>query len=694
MFAKISRYPLLILVLQIASTLFFGYQARAIVFDNRIERFAVNHHEGELNFNEFTQAFEYDEFFLVTLRFHEGRFNPARAESLLEILAEQEGIRDTITRGRFKGGDEEALALPFPFVEGNLYTGLFSLEPGADRGHWLASFLKRVALLESDNTELLQGINVAGEPIVNHYLNTSSREVKTRFFPLLIAVALILLGIFFRGLGPLLVTALSVGSALATTVGIMALAGQSMNLVTTLIPALVFVLGVAMQVHVLLAVGMTGSIEAGLREKIKPNFFVAVTTSIGFASLITSQVQPIVVMGRYMALGVWLIFLFTHLTHLSLSPLVRLKVTPPRLSLLNALFARPSYMALCARRPWLVLPLLVVLSGAWVLVHNTLESNGLNYFEEAHPIRLQTHFLESRLTGGSQLELLLRRTGEEPDEGDAFFPGEEPISAFEEGLLGVDHVRHLFSLYQFALVAEEAEDAVPSELLEPFISADYYRMSLLVDSLDREAYATLKQQIHKQKAAAGIEEPIIITGTLDRVIEIQDYLLSSLFTSLTLTILAVVVLLHLLLGRGHHFLVIFLPNLFPLGCMALAMWLFSIKTTLAGVMVFSIAFGIAVDDTIHLLYTFYKHKGEPFEQRWLFTLRQDARAIFLTSLVLTLGFLTLTSSSFIPTRDFGLLLGIGMMSAYLGDVIFVPMLLTREGKFSHPESTLATYDAK
>ncbi|MDJ0841848.1 MAG: hypothetical protein QNK37_35425, partial [Acidobacteriota bacterium] len=548
--------------------------------DNRIERFAVSNRQGEADYRLFTDNFRRDELFLVTLGFHDNQVGPNLAETVLNHLAEMPGVSGVLTYGDFSDESGDTPPLPFPLREGNLFTGIFSIEPHGDRDKHLAAIMAEAEALAQQHREHLASIQVAGEPVVNTFLNRGTAEVKIRFFPLLTVVTLLVLGLVFRSLGTLLVTALSVCSSLATTAGLMALSGEPLNLITTLIPALVFVLGVAMQVHVLLAMAVHGDMMKGLREKVRPNFLVAATTSIGFASLMTSYVQPIAVMGRYMAIGVWVIFIWTHLTHLGLSVLIGLRVTPPHLKGLTRVFNSKAYAKLIAMRLLLIPALIIIPAGTYALLKNPMESNGLNYFDPDHPIRVRTAFLEANVTGASQLELLVQRTGEPPDEGDSYFPGEEAVTSLEEPLLELDHIRHLFSLYRFSKVIEEAETdlELPEEVLEPFISPDFYRMQLLVDSLDRPAFMKLKNDIEKVVQASGIQEPVILTGTLARVIEIQDYLLASLFRGLILTIGAVVVLLFLLLGKGRHFLVIFLPNLFPLGMMALAMWVLGIPT--------------------------------------------------------------------------------------------------------------------
>jgi len=664
----------LILLAQLAVTAWLGWLATGLELDNRIERFAVHKTPGEQAYRTFTDAFEDTEAALVTLLFREAPDHGLSAAIFAE-LADVSAVEAVLSRARFVNDDGSLPPLPFPFIDGRHETALLVIRDSTDRGTRLTRLLAEAERLEQKHADVLEAINVAGEPIVNHYLNQGAAEVKTRFFPLLIVSSLVLLGLLFRGVGPLAVTALTIAGSLASTLGIMRLAGETLNLITTLIPALIFVLATAMQVHVLLAISVHGSLRRGLREKLVPNLLIAATTSIGFASLMTSSVTPIAMMGRYMALAVWAIFVWVHLTHLGWSVLVNARFTPPHLLVLRRLFDNPRYNHLIRFRRFLVLPLLVIAGGVWALSVNPTESNGLAYFDADHPIRESTRWLERHVTGGSQLELLISRTEPLEEDEAAYYPGEDKVPDLETALLEIPHIRHLFSLYQLSLTAEEADGDIPEEVLDPFLSPDYYRIRLLVDAVDERDYAVMESAILAAVEEAGITEPVHVTGSLARVIEIQRYLLSSLLTSMALTVIAVIALLYLVLGRGRRLLTFFLPNLFPLGCMALAMPVLGIETTIASVMVFSIAFGIAVDDTVHLIATFRDHPAKEPVTRWHFTLTQDARAVFLTSLVLCTGFLVLLTSSFIPTRDFAILLTIGIASAYVGDVLFLPMLL-------------------
>ena len=265
------------------------------------------------------------------------------------------------------------------------------------------------------------------------------------------------------------------------------------------------------------------------------------------------------------------------------------------------------------------------------------------------------------------------------------------IHELEQRIANLPHVRHLLSLNRFAqVVSQGRQDALTAQglamlcgwrpdLCEPYLSTDYYRIQLLVDSIGGDAYHALVQQIEDLTADADIQGPFLLTGTLSRIIEIQDHLLASLSLSLGITLLTVLLLMLLLLGLDKP-LIILIPNLFPLGGMALIMPLAGIPTTISSVMVFSVAFGIAVDDTIHLLDTFYKDQSSGFEERWRLTLTRDIRAITLTTTVLACGFSIMAFSSFIPTANFGFLLASGMVLALTGDLFFLPILLRHQLK--------------
>lgn len=692
----LKKWAPAVLLLQLLSTIGLAWYGARLPFDNRLDRFAVLHRDGEQRHRLFTEHFGATDTAVVCLQFHED-VALGESEALLKPLREVAGVARLITQadvaalaGDGLGG--AATALPFPFwqPERRLATALAVLDPAVPQDHVVAALEHQLRAMAADPR--FDAV-LAGEPVVNYYLNQGALEVKFRFFPILIGMALLLLGVMFRDLKVLAVTGLSIGSALAWTTGIMALLGESMNLVTTLIPALVFVLALAMQVHNLIAIAAHGDLDQGLRHKIRPNLLVTLTTSLGFASLTTSQVLPIVAMGKYMALGIWLVFFWVHATHYGLSRLIGLAPRRSAGAWWLAFADQPFYRAWLQRPVMLLVPSLILALGLFWVFRLPTESNGLNYFDADHPIRVQTAFLQERVTGGSHLELLVPMA---PGYDAQTITDLTRVAKLEQRLATLDGVRHLFSLQQFINVPLAQEgvtlDALPEEEALDVAAAvadqaaslgsvwrhgDWYRIQILVDSMDRPAYLALGEAIAAAADEADWGERFVLTGPLDRIMEVQAYLLSSLHTSMALTVAAVLVILLAIFRLRVPLTALVLPNLFPLGCAVVAMVAIGIPMSISTVMVFSIIFGIAVDDTVHLLHTYLGRGEADFVARWRQTVARDGAAVSLTTLVLTCGFSVLLLSDFAPTRQFGVLMGVGMVTAFIGDLLFLPFLLRR-----------------
>jgi predicted RND superfamily exporter protein len=119
------------------------------------------------------------------------------------------------------------------------------------------------------------------------------------------------------------------------------------------------------------------------------------------------------------------------------------------------------------------------------------------------------------------------------------------------------------------------------------------------------------------------------------------------------------------------------PNIIPLLTITAVVGLFGFGMNIATTIVYTIAFGIAVDDTIHFLgrYKIELDSGNENRQALITTLRTSGGAIFLTTLVLVAGFGVLITSTFFATFITGLLVCVGMVTALLCDLYLLPVLL-------------------
>ncbi|GMQ26709.1 hypothetical protein Aoki45_33920 [Algoriphagus sp. oki45] len=141
--------------------------------------------------------------------------------------------------------------------------------------------------------------------------------------------------------------------------------------------------------------------------------------------------------------------------------------------------------------------------------------------------------------------------------------------------------------------------------------------------------------------------------------------------------------------------ILLIPNTIPLIWMLGMMYLLGIDFKLTTAILFTVAFGIAVDDTIHFM-TKLKlelEKGKSMLYAIKRTFMEAGRAIFLTTLILVSGFALLIFSRFGVTHFTGLLISFSLVFAWLGDMFLLPVLLfplkkVWESKLSKKQSKL------
>ena len=162
---------------------------------------------------------------------------------------------------------------------------------------------------------------------------------------------------------------------------------------------------------------------------------------------------------------------------------------------------------------------------------------------------------------------------------------------------------------------------------------------------------------------------------------LYNNMLQSLYRSQILTLgmvfLAILVMLIILFRRFFLALLAMAPNLFSaMAILGLMGWL-NIPLDMMTITIAAITIGIAVDNTIHYIYRFQREfaSNPKYNQNVIRCHGSIGRAIYYTSITVTVGFSILTLSNFIPTIYFGFLTGLAMILALLGNLILLPLLV-------------------
>ena len=167
-----------------------------------------------------------------------------------------------------------------------------------------------------------------------------------------------------------------------------------------------------------------------------------------------------------------------------------------------------------------------------------------------------------------------------------------------------------------------------------------------------------------------------ITGTGVLYTKGTTYLVKNLFISLMLAIFVIAILMSFLFKSWRMVLVSLLPNLIPLIFTSALMGYFGIPIKPSTILVFSIAFGISIDDTIHFLAKYRQElKTKNIKESVEMSIKETGVSMIYTSIILFFGFSIFIASNFGGTQALGLLVSLTLFVAMLTNLVLLPSLL-------------------
>tara|TARA_R110001592_G_scaffold3928_6_gene22293 strand:+ start:1868 stop:4243 length:2376 start_codon:yes stop_codon:yes gene_type:complete len=228
-------------------------------------------------------------------------------------------------------------------------------------------------------------------------------------------------------------------------------------------------------------------------------------------------------------------------------------------------------------------------------------------------------------------------------------------------------------------------------MLKNFVDSTgrYARITTFMKDIGTDKMDVIQERL---KAVIAKEFPsdkytVTITGKALVFIKGTNYLIKNLVLSLSLAIILIALFMAWMFRSPQMILISLLPNILPLLITAGLMGFLDIPIKPSTILVFSIAFGISVDDTIHFL---AKYRQELMANNWKIkpsvyaALRETGVSMFYTSIVLFFGFLVFTLSSFGGTIALGGLVSVTLLLAMVSNLLLLPsLLLTFEKKIAN-----------
>ena len=231
-------------------------------------------------------------------------------------------------------------------------------------------------------------------------------------------------------------------------------------------------------------------------------------------------------------------------------------------------------------------------------------------------------------------------------------------------------------------------------LLSNYIDStgQYGRITTFMKDIDTKRIEEIEKglQASLKKIFPAERFDVLLTGKSLLFLKGTKYLVKNLFLSLSLAILLIALFMAYMFRSYKMIIISLIPNLLPLIITAGVMGFSGIPLKPSTILVFSIAFGISVDDTIHFL---AKYRQELSANNWKIkpavysSLRETGISMFYTSIVLFFGFAVFMSSDFGGTVALGGLVSVTLLFAMLANLILLPsLLISMEDKVSNKET--------
>jgi len=552
------------------------------------------------------------------------------------------------------------------------------------------------------------------------------------------ALMILIMWLFFRSKRWVLLPMLTCAISVWMMIGALGWLDWRVTVISSNFISILIIITLSLTIHLIVRYGELYAENPGAKQAelvsdtvrlmFQPCFFTAITTIVAFCSLVVSGIRPVIDFGWIMTLGISLAFVLSFIFFPSFLKLMSPKSSVSAHDITKRMTHGIALIALHHKNKILALFAILAVASGIGLTKVGVDNRFIDYFKDTTEIYRGMSVIDTQLGGTTPLEILidadqkfygyLKMLEKEKDE---FFEADDPFAEHEDKLeenywfhpnklLEVEKIHdYLESLpeigkvlsmgttlkivrflnndqvpedYDLAIYRKVLPENARKSFLDPYLSEDanQVRITLRIQETDPrlnrgELINKIKRHLVDNMSIA--EDRIRITG----MAVLFDNMLQSLYTSqimtLELVLVAILLMLVLLFRRVFLAVLAIIPNLFSaifiLGFMG---WM-NIPLDMMTITIAAITIGIGVDFSIHYIHRYQREFGldANYRNSLIRCHGSIGRAIYYTSITVTIGFSILTLSNFIPTIYFGLLTGLGMILALLGNLFLLPLLI-------------------
>ncbi|HOM11503.1 MAG TPA: efflux RND transporter permease subunit [Spirochaetota bacterium] len=577
-------------------------------------------------------------------------------------------------------------------------------------------------------------IVIQGVPVTHHEINEYMKRDLERFIPLVLLAVLIVFYLNFRSVRGMLLPFATLVFADLWVIGLMGHLGFKLNVIGVALPPLMTAVGSSYSIHILNryyidypAISRLGKYKGIMSSSMHISLTVilaALTTALGFFTLITNQVSSIREMGVFAAIGV----IFSVIIALSMIPavLMLLPHKEKKLQFSSKVFAYLSNLStvdtiVTTLAHWAVKKTPVVMSILFILIciaffglsKVNVESSVHAYFKEGDYILVSSKIIGQKFGGSTGLNILIETNKHDGIKNPQFLQfvdtfrdwlvADENIDlnigrtdAFTDFIKTINLAMHDNDFAYYCIPDTEKDidsyidlyggkddnDNGLADEFEPYVDRKFTTVNIFARIWEKEGKLLTSSIMHHtiNKIGTYLDTHLPdgytykITGEPKVLVRMSEYIVRGQIMSLALSLISIFVVVFMLFNNIRAALVALIPISTAVLLNFGVMGFLGIRLDIATAIIASITIGIGIDDTIHFLNT-YRHFDKmniPQDEVILKTLHQSGKAIVYTSIALIFGFLVLVISSFKPVIYFAVLLAVTMITTTIGALLFLP----------------------
>lgn len=573
-------------------------------------------------------------------------------------------------------------------------------------------------------------VHFAGLPYSRSITTSKVKAELNMFLVLSLIVTGIILFLFFRSFKAVFFPLIIIGVVVVWVMGTLALLGYKITLLTGLIPPIIVVIGIPNSVYMLNRYhhefnehgDQMKALSRIIRKIGVVTFITNLTTAVGFFVLATTQINVLVEFGIVAGINI----MATFIVSIILIPGVFSLYKPPsqkhlkhlKFRMLDWVIKKIDISVHKMRPAIFMFTIAVVAVSAVGLAKIEAVSFMVDDIPEKSPLKKDLRFFEQNFSGVMPLEVIVD-TGAK--KGVQNLRNLRKINEFETFISSIDGISQPISVVSFAKAARQAfynqseafyslptnrdmafimrylSEGETEDLSQSFIDStgQYVRVSLKIadigsNKLDSLVNGVIAPQIDSIFVDSKMD--VNVTGTTLMFIKGNKFLIENLLTSMLIAFVIIAFIMGLLFRNIKMIIVSIIPNVIPLLITAGIMGYFGIPLKPSTALIFSIVFGISVDDSIHFL---AKYRQELFAMKFDVSkaisksIRETGSSMIYTSIILFFGFIIFVLSEFGGTIALGKLTSITLFFAMITNVVVLPALILqfdsgKRNKNTHP----------